>query len=238
MVFAGIYPVEGSDYPLLRDALDRLKLNDASLFYEPETSTALGFGFRCGFLGLLHMEIVQERLEREYNLDILATAPSVEYYVTPTGGPLVKVDNPSDFPASGDIEKIEEPWMDISIFTPTRYIGTIMDLVTTRRGTFKEMKYIEAERVLLNYQIPLAELITDFYDQLKSRTQGYASLDYSFGGYQEAVRKDVLAKCYGGDITRKRKLLEKQKEGKKRLKMVGNVEIPQEAFMSILSLGD
>ncbi len=302
MVFAGVYPVEGNDYPLLRDALDRLKLNDASLFYEPETSTALGFGFRCGFLGLLHMEIVQERLEREYNLDILATAPSVEYYVTKTDGEVVKVDNPSDFPSQEKVEKIEEPWMDISIFTPTRYIGTIMDLVTTRRGTFKEMKYIEAERVLLTYQMPLAELIVDFYDQLKSRTQGYASLDYSFGGYQEAdlvkldilvngvpvdalslvlhrdkayhqgrtlverlrrliprqlfevpiqaaigsrviaresvkaLRKDVLAKCYGGDVTRKRKLLEKQKEGKKRMKMVGNVEIPQEAFMAILSL--
>jgi GTP-binding protein LepA len=304
MVFAGIYPVEGNEYPLLRDALDRLKLNDASLFYEPETSTALGFGFRCGFLGLLHMEIIQERIEREYNLDILATAPSVEYYVTKTDGEVLEVDNPSQVPDAGEIEKIEEPWMDISIFTPTRYIGTIMDLVTTRRGAFKEMKYIEAERVLLNYQIPLAELITDFYDQLKSRTQGYASLDYSFGGYQEAdlvkldilvnsvpvdalslilhrekayvqgrqlveklrkliprqlfevpiqaaissrviaretvkaVRKDVLAKCYGGDVSRKRKLLEKQKEGKKRLKMVGNVEIPQEAFMAILSLGD
>lgn len=304
MVFAGFYPVEGNDYPLLRDALDRLKLNDASLFYEPETSTALGFGFRCGFLGLLHMEIVQERLEREYNLDILATAPSVEYYVTKTDGEAVKVDNPSDFPSQEKIEKIEEPWMAISIFTPTRYIGTIMDLVTTRRGTFKEMKYIEPERVLLTYQMPLAELIVDFYDQLKSRTQGYASLDYSFGGYQEAdlvkldilvngvpvdalslvlhrdkayhqgrtlveklrrliprqlfevpiqaaigsrviaresvraLRKDVLAKCYGGDVTRKRKLLEKQKEGKKRMKMVGNVEIPQEAFMAILSLED
>jgi GTP-binding protein LepA len=304
MVFAGIYPVEGSDYPLLRDALDRLNLNDASLFYEPETSNALGFGFRCGFLGLLHMEIVQERLEREYNLDILATAPSVEYHVTPSNGPMVEVDNPSDFPASGDIEKIEEPWMDISIFTPTRYIGAIMDLVTTRRGTFKEMQYIEAERVLLSYHMPLAELIVDFYDHLKSRTQGYASLDYSFSGYQEAdlvkldilvngypvdalslivhrdkayhqgrilveklrsliprqlfevpiqaaigsriiaretvkaMRKDVLAKCYGGDISRKRKLLEKQKEGKKRLKMVGNVEIPQEAFMAVLSLGE
>jgi len=302
MVFAGIYPVEGNEYPLLRDALDRLKLNDASLFYEPETSTALGFGFRCGFLGLLHMEIVQERIEREYNLDILATAPSVEYYVTKNNGEALRVDNPSDVPDSGEIEKIEEPWMDISIFTPARYIGTIMDLVTTRRGTFSEMKYIETERVLLTYNIPLAELITDFYDQLKSRTQGYASLDYSFGRYQEAdlvkldilvnavpvdalsliihrdkayaqgrllveklrrliprqlfevpiqaaigshiiaretvkaMRKDVLAKCYGGDVTRKRKLLEKQKEGKKRLKMVGNVEIPQEAFMAILSL--
>ena len=304
MVFAGIYPVEGNEYPLLRDALDRLKLNDASLFYEPETSTALGFGFRCGFLGLLHMEIVQERIEREYNLDILATAPSVEYHVYKTNGEMLEVDNPSDIPGEDEIEKIEEPWMDISIFTPTRYIGTIMDLVTTRRGTFKEMKYIEAERVLLTYSIPLAELITDFYDQLKSRTQGYASLDYTIGGYHEAdlvkldilvnavpvdalslilhrdkaytqgrslveklrrliprqlfevpiqaaigsriiaretvkaVRKDVLAKCYGGDITRKRKLLEKQKEGKKRLKMVGNVEIPQEAFMAILSLED
>ncbi len=304
MVFAGIYPVEGSDYPLLRDALDRLKLNDASLFYEPETSNALGFGFRCGFLGLLHMEIIQERLEREYGLDILATAPSVEYLVTPTNGPMVTVDNPSDFPASGDIEKIEEPWMDISIFTPARYIGTIMDLVTTRRGTFKEMKYIEAERVLLTYKMPLQELIIDFYDQLKSRTQGYASLDYSFSDYLaadlvkldilvngypvdalslilhrdkayvqgrmlveklrsliprqlfevpiqaaigsriiaretvKAMRKDVLAKCYGGDISRKRKLLEKQKEGKKRMKVVGNVEIPQEAFMAILSLGE
>jgi GTP-binding protein LepA len=250
------------------------------------------------------MEIIQERIEREYNLDILATAPSVEYYVTKSNGEVLRVDNPSDVPDPGEIEKIEEPWMDISIFTPARYIGTIMDLVTTRRGTFSEMKYIETERVLLTYNIPLAELITDFYDQLKSRTQGYASLDYSFGRYQEAdlvkldilvnavpvdalsliihrdkafaqgrllveklrkliprqlfevpiqaaigshiiaretvkaMRKDVLAKCYGGDITRKRKLLEKQKEGKKRLKMVGNVEIPQEAFMAILSLDE
>ena len=304
MVFAGVYPVEGNEYPLLRDALDRLKLNDASLFYEPETSNALGFGFRCGFLGLLHMEIVQERIEREYHLDILATAPSVEYYVTTSNGEVLRVDNPSDVPDPGEIEKIEEPWMDISIFTPARYIGTIMDLVTTRRGTFSEMRYIETERVLLTYGIPLAELITDFYDQLKSRTQGYASLDYSFGRYSEAdlvkldilvnsvpvdalsliihrdkayaqgrllveklrrliprqlfevpiqaaigshiiaretvkaMRKDVLAKCYGGDVTRKRKLLEKQKEGKKRLKMVGNVEIPQEAFMAILSLDE
>src|SRR5579875_1450425 len=294
MVFAGIYPVEGNDYPLLRDALDRLKLNDAALFYEPETSNALGFGFRCGFLGLLHMEIVQERLEREYNLDILATAPSVEYLVTRDNGEVLKIDNPSKMPDAGVIEKIEEPVMDISIFTPSRYIGTIMDLVTTRRGSFKEM----------TYSIPLAELITDFYDQLKSRTQGYASLDYTYGGYAEAdlvkldilvngvpvdalslilhrekayvqgrslteklrrliprqlfevpiqaaigsrviaretvkaMRKDVLAKCYGGDVTRKRKLLEKQKEGKKRMKMVGSVEIPQEAFMAILSLSE
>jgi GTP-binding protein LepA len=281
-----------------------LQLNDASLFYEPETSGALGFGFRCGFLGLLHMEIVQERLEREYNLDILATAPSVAYLVTKMDGTPIEVANPSAMPSFGDIEKIEEPWMDISIFTPSRYIGTIMDLVTTRRGTYKDLKYIEAERVLLTYSMPLAELIIDFYDQLKTRTQGYASLDYSFGGYHEsdlvkldilvnsvavdalslivhrekayhqgralveklrsliprqlfevpiqaaigarvisretvkAMRKDVLAKCYGGDISRKRKLLEKQKEGKKRMKVVGNVEIPQEAFMAVLSLGE
>jgi len=303
MVFAGLYPVEGNEYALLRDALDRLKLNDAALFYEPETSNALGFGFRCGFLGLLHMEIVQERLEREYNLDILATAPSVEYHVTKIGGEFVVVDNPSEMPSFGEIEKIEEPSMDISIFTPSRYIGTIMDLVTSRRGTYKDLKYIEAERVLLTYSMPLAEVIVDFYDQLKLRTQGYASLDYSFAGYQEAdlvkldilvnavpvdalsliihrdnayhqgralveklrsliprqlfdvpvqaaigsrvisretvkaLRKDVLAKCYGGDVSRKRKLLEKQKEGKRRMKMVGNVEIPQEAFMAVLSLG-
>lgn len=303
MVFAGLYPVEGNEYPLLRDALDRLKLNDAALFYEPETSNALGFGFRCGFLGLLHMEIIQERLEREYNLDILATAPSVEYYVTKTGGELVVVDNPSEMPSFGEIEAIEEPSMDIAIFTPSRYIGTIMELVTSRRGVYKDLKYIEAERVLLTYAMPLAEVIVDFYDQLKSRTQGYASLDYSFAGYQQAdlvkldilvnavpvdalslilhrdsayhqgralveklrsliprqlfdvpvqaaigsrviaretvkaLRKDVLAKCYGGDVSRKRKLLEKQKEGKKRMKMVGNVEIPQEAFMAVLSLG-
>jgi GTP-binding protein LepA len=296
--------VEGNDYPLLRDALDRLQLNDAALLYEPETSNALGFGFRCGFLGLLHMEIIQERIEREYNLDILATAPSVEYYVTRDNGETLKIDNPSEMPDPGTIDRIEEPIMDISIFTPSRYIGTIMDLVTTRRGNFKEMKYIEAERVLITYTIPLAELITDFYDQLKSRTQGYASLDYSYGGYQaadlvkldilvngvpvdalslilhrdkaytqgrslterlrkliprqlfevpiqaaigsrviaretvKAMRKDVLAKCYGGDVSRKRKLLEKQKEGKKRMKMVGSVEIPQDAFMAILSLGE
>jgi GTP-binding protein LepA len=304
MVFAGLYPIDSNDYPLLREALDRLKLNDAALHYEPETSNALGFGFRCGFLGLLHMEIIQERLEREYNLEILATAPSVEYHVTKIGGELIKVDNPSEMPNFGEIEKIEEPHMDISIFTPSRYIGTIMDLVTTRRGIYKDLKYIEAERVLLTYSMPLAELIVDFYDQLKSRTQGYASLDYSFAGYKEAdlvkldilvngisvdalslimhrdnsyhrgralveklrsliprqlfevpiqaaigsrviaretvkaMRKDVLSKCYGGDITRKRKLLEKQKEGKKRMKMVGSVEIPQEAFMAVLSLGE
>ena len=303
MVFAGIYPVEGDDYPLLRDALDRLKLNDASLVYEPESSVALGFGFRCGFLGLLHMEIIQERLEREYQLDILATAPSVEYWVTKTDDSRLGVHNPAELPPAGEIAWIEEPIMDISIFTPSRYIGTIMDLVTSRRGVFREMKYIEEDRVHLTYRMPLGELIVDFYDQLKSRTQGYASLDYSFHEYQEAdlvkldvlvngqpvdalsliahrdkayhlgreltdrlkeliprqlfevpiqaaigsrivaretvkaLRKNVLAKCYGGDVTRKRKLLEKQKEGKKRMKRVGSVEIPQEAFMAVLSLG-
>jgi GTP-binding protein LepA len=304
MVYAGIFPVEGDDYPLLRDALDRLKLNDAALVFEPENSVALGFGFRCGFLGLLHMEIVQERLEREYNLDILASAPSVEYVVTTTSGEAISVHNPSELPPAGEIAKIEEPVMDISIFTPARYIGTIMDLVTTRRGEFRNMAYIEEDRVHLTYRMPLAELIVDFYDQLKSRTQGYASLDYTFAAYQEAdlvkldilvngapvdalslithkdkafvqgrqlteklkeliprqlfevpiqaavgsriiaretvraMRKNVLAKCYGGDVTRKRKLLEKQKEGKKRMKRVGNVEIPQEAFMAVLSLTD
>ena len=302
MVFAGLYPVESSDYPLLRDALDRLKLNDASLIYEPENSIALGFGFRCGFLGLLHMEIIQERLEREYDLDILATAPSVEYVVTKQNNETLAIDNPAELPPLGEVLKIEEPWMDISIFAPSRYIGALMELVTSRRGVFKDMKYIEEDRVHLTYQMPLAELIIDFYDQLKSRTQGYASLDYNFADYREAdlvkldllvagepvdalslithrdkayyigralverlrqliprqlfevpiqaavgqrviaretvkaLRKNVLAKCYGGDVTRKRKLLEKQKEGKKRLKRVGNVEIPQEAFMAMLSL--
>jgi GTP-binding protein LepA len=302
MVFAGIFPVDGDDYPLLRDALDRLKLNDASLVYEPENSVALGFGFRCGFLGLLHMEIIQERLEREYNLDILMTAPSVEYLVTKTSGEQIYVHNPSELPAPNEFVAIEEPVMDISIFTPARYIGTIMDLVTTRRGEFRDMKYIEEDRVHLTYRMPLGELIVDFYDQLKSRTQGYASLDYSFYRYEEsdlvkldilvngqavdalsmmihrdkaqsqgrvlaerlkeliprqlfevpiqaaigsriiaretvkAMRKNVLAKCYGGDVTRKRKLLEKQKEGKRRMKRVGSVEIPQEAFMAMLSL--
>ncbi len=304
MVFAGIFPVEGDDYPLLRDALDRLKLNDASLVYEPENSVALGFGFRCGFLGLLHMEIIQERLEREYSLDILMTAPSVEYVVVKTTGERIYVHNPSELPAPNEYEKVEEPVMEISIFTPSRYIGTIMDLVTTRRGIFRDMKYIEEDRVHLTYRMPLGELIVDFYDQLKSRTQGYASLDYTFASYEEsdlvkldilvngqpvdalsmmlhrdkaqqqgrvlaerlkeliprqlfevpiqaavgsriiaretvkAMRKNVLAKCYGGDVTRKRKLLEKQKEGKRRMKRVGSVEIPQEAFMAMLTLGE
>ncbi|HZC04739.1 MAG TPA: translation elongation factor 4 [Ktedonobacterales bacterium] len=302
MVYAGLFPVEGDDYPLLRDALERLRLNDAALVFDPESSVALGFGFRCGFLGLLHMEIIQERLEREYNLDILVTAPSVEYLVTRTNGEQVTVHNPAELPTPTEIEKIEEPVMDISIFAPARYIGAIMDLVTTRRGEYRQMTYIEDDRVHLTYRMPLGELIVDFYDQLKSRTQGYASLDYTFAKYEaadlvkldilvnaqpvdalslithkdkaaqqgrllvdklkdliprqlfevplqaaigsriiaretvRAMRKNVLAKCYGGDITRKRKLLEKQKAGKKRMKRVGSVEIPQEAFMAVLSL--
>jgi GTP-binding protein LepA len=304
MVFAGLYPVESNAYVDLREALEKLKLNDAALSYQPETSAALGFGFRCGFLGLLHMEIVRERLEREYNLELLITAPSVEYQVLLTDGEVITVDNPSEMPDVVRIASIEEPVMQISVFTPTRYIGTIMDLVTNKRGTFETMDYLDPQRVLLKYKIPLAEVVIDFYDQLKSRTQGYASLDYALAGYQaadlvkldilvnstpvdalsmiahrdfafangrtlveklrrliprqmfevpiqaaignkivaretvKAMRKDVLSKCYGGDITRKRKLLEKQKEGKKRMKMVGSVEIPQEAFMAILSLND
>ncbi|HEX5166344.1 MAG TPA: translation elongation factor 4 [Thermomicrobiales bacterium] len=304
MVFAGFFPVNNEDYTELRDALDRLQLNDASLVFEPESSDALGFGFRCGFLGLLHMEIIQERLEREYNLDLLATAPSVEYEVLKMTGETILVDNPSDLPDPGVIEEIREPWMDITIISPARYIGTVMDLITNRRGNFDSMDYLDEDRVSLKFGMPLGELIVDFYDQLKSRTQGYASLDYAFHSMRPAdlvkldvlvngvpvdalsmithrgdayyrgralvqqlrkliprqmfevpiqaavgsriisretiaaMRKNVLSKCYGGDITRKRKLLEKQKEGKARMKMVGNVEIPQEAFMAILTLGD
>ncbi len=304
MVFAGFYPVETNDYPLLRDALDKLKLNDASLTYEPETSAALGFGFRCGFLGLLHMEIVQERLEREYGLNLLATAPSVEYHVLKNSGDVISVDNPAEMPDASEIAEIEEPWMHIQVFTPKDYIGQVMDLVVARRGTFDKMEYLDEQRVMLGYLMPLSELIVDFYDQLKSRTRGYASLDYSFADYRpsdlvklnilvneepvdalsmivhkdyahprgaalarrlkevipqqlfpvpiqaaigghiiaretiRALRKDVLAKCYGGDITRKRKLLEKQKAGKKRMKRFGTIEIPQEAFMAVLKLGD
>ena len=304
MVFAGFFPVNSEDYPDLRDALERLQLNDAALVFEPESSDALGFGFRCGFLGLLHMEIIQERLEREYKLDLLATAPSVEYEVVKINGDTLLVDNPSELPDVGVVAEIREPFMNLTIISPTRYIGTIMELVTTRHGEFETMDYLDEERVSLKFGMPLGEVIVDFYDQLKSRTQGYASLDYQFNSMRpadlvkldvlvngvpvdalsmithredayfrgralvsqlktliprqmfevpiqaaigsriisretiKAMRKNVLAKCYGGDITRKRKLLEKQKEGKSRMKMVGNVEIPQEAFMAVLSLGD
>ncbi len=302
MVFAGLYPLDSDEYPALRDALDKLKLNDASLVYEPESSDALGFGFRCGFLGLLHMEIVQERIEREFGIGLLATAPSVEYEVVTIGGTILTVDNPSEMPPTGEIAEIREPWMDISIISPTRYIGALMELVTGRRGEFVKMDYLDEDRVHLTYRMPLGELIVDFYDELKSRTQGYASLDYHLAGmlpsdlvkldilvngvpvdalslithrdeaYQRgrtlveklrrliprqlfdvpiqaaigsrviaretirAMRKNVIAKCYGGDVSRKRKLLEKQKEGKARMKMVGSVEIPQEAFMAVLDL--
>ncbi len=304
MVFAGLYPVESSDYQYLREALEKLKLNDASLSFEPESSAALGFGFRCGFLGLLHMEIVQERIEREYNLDILTTSPSVEYRVTTTNGTILTLDNPSDLPPPNEIAEIAEPWVKISVVTPTRYIGAIMELVSQRRGNFDKMEYLDETRVLLTYDLPFSEILVEFYDQLKSRTQGYASLDYTLEGYRAeklvklevlvngqpvdalsmithvdrayprgkelteklrkliprqlfevpiqaaigskiiaretipAIRKNVLAKCYGGDVTRKRKLLEKQAEGKKRMKRVGNVEIPQEAFMAVLKLSD
>ncbi|MCL5951307.1 MAG: translation elongation factor 4 [Chloroflexi bacterium] len=304
MVFAGFYPVETNDYPLLRDALDKLKLNDASLTYLPETSAALGFGFRCGFLGLLHLEIVQERLEREYDVNLIATAPSVEYRVLKNSGDIVTVDNPAEMPDPVEIAEIEEPWMNIQVFTPKEFIGQVMDLVTARRGEFDRMEYLDEARVMLAYRMPLSELIVDFYDQLKSRTRGYASLDYTFANYRasdlvklnvlvneepvdalsmivhkdraftrgaalarrlkeviprqlfpvpiqaamggrivaretiRAMRKDVLAKCYGGDITRKRKLLEKQKKGKKRMKRFGTIEIPQEAFMAVLKLGE
>ncbi len=303
MVFAGLYPVDGESYPLLRDALERLQLNDASLTYVPESSLALGFGFRCGFLGLLHMEIIQERLEREYDLDLIVTAPSVEYEVVLHGDKTMLVDNPAELPSPGEIVEIREPWMKITIIAPSRYIGAIMDLVTTRRGIYEELSYLDEDRAQLKFDMPLGELIIDFYDQLKSRTQGYASLDYMFDVMRpadlvkldvlvngasvdalslithrdeayykgrelvgtlrgliprqmfdvpiqasigsriiaretvKAMRKNVLAKCYGGDVSRKRKLLEKQKEGKARMKIVGNVEIPQEAFLAVLSLG-
>ncbi len=302
MVFAGIYPVEADDYPELRESLDKLQLNDASLTFEPETSQALGFGFRAGFLGLFHMEIIQERIEREYLLDVLFTAPSVEYEVGLIDETTALVDSPAELPDESKIVEIREPWMTIEIITPTDYYGPIMELVTGRRGIYKSQEYPAPHRVQLNFEIPLAEIIVDFFDDLKSRTKGYASLDYQFLEYRpeslqkleilvngepvdalaaivhekeafhkgqrlitklkeiiprqlfdvaiqaaaggrvisranvKATRKDVLAKCYGGDISRKKKLLEKQKRGKKRLKMVGNVEIPQEAFMAVLKL--
>jgi GTP-binding protein LepA len=305
LVFAGIYPIVGSDYPLLRDAMEKLHLNDASFSFEPETSVALGFGFRCGFLGLLHMEIVQERLEREFNQELIASAPSVEYKVVLINNQgTVEVDNPSKMPDAGVIEEIEEPWVKLGIVTPSTYIGTLMELTKNRRGTFLEMQYLDPKRVLLNFELPLAEVIVDFYDQLKTRTQGYASMDFEEIGYRAAnlvkvdvlvagepvdalsvivhrdraqaigrelvhrlrgliprqmfevavqaaigsnviaretvaaMRKNVLAKCYGGDITRKRKLLEKQKEGKQRMKRVGSVEIPQEAFLAVLRMDE
>ncbi|MGI5835126.1 MAG: translation elongation factor 4, partial [Chloroflexota bacterium] len=304
MVFAGLFPVMGEDYGALRDALDKLRLNDASLTYEPENSVALGFGFRCGFLGTLHMEIIQERLEREYNLDLLVTSPSVEYRVYTTDGQEITVDSPSKLPPAGEIERIEEPWVRVNVLMPSRYIGTIMEMMQGRRADFLRMDYLDEQRVMVVYDMPFAEMLVEFYDQLKSRTQGYASLDYSHEGYREsklvkldilvngqpvdalsmmchtdkaypqgrelvsklrkliprqmfevpiqaaigskiiaretisAMRKNVLAKCYGGDITRKRKLLEKQAEGKKRMKRVGNVDIPQEAFMAVLKLSN
>lgn len=304
MVFAGIYPVEGEDYDDLRDALEKLQLNDASLDFQPETSQALNFGFRCGFLGLFHMEIIQERLEREYDLDIVVTAPSVEYEVVMNDGSVKLIDSPVQLPEENLFQEIREPWMKLQIFSPMEFYGTIMELVRKRRGIFMSQDYPAPDRVQLNFEIPLAELIVNFFDELKSRTKGYASMDYHVAEYRpgnlvkvevlvggeavdalaaivykedayhkgqllvtklkgliprqmydvaiqassqgrvisranvKALRKDVLAKCYGGDITRKRKLLEKQKRGKRRMKMVGSVEIPQEAFMAVLQLSD
>ncbi|MBM7870214.1 GTP-binding protein LepA [Clostridium pascui] len=300
MVFSGIYPVDGAKYDELKEALEKLQINDAALSFEPETSIALGFGFRCGFLGLLHMDIIQERIEREFNLDIITTAPSVVYKIIKTDGTELEITNPTNLPDATEIDYMEEPVVKASIITPSEYVGAIMDLSQTRRGTFKDMQYLETTRVVLNYDIPLNEIIYDFFDALKSRSRGYASLDYEIKGYQrtelvkldillngdivdalsmivpqerayargrgiaeklkeiiprqmfeipiqaavgskvlaretvKALRKDVLAKCYGGDISRKKKLLEKQKEGKKRMRQVGSVEVPQEAFMSIL----
>ncbi|HOT99525.1 MAG TPA: translation elongation factor 4 [Anaerolineaceae bacterium] len=302
MVFAGVYPVEGEDFPDLKEALEKLQLNDASLTFEPESSEALNFGFRCGFLGLFHMEIIQERIEREYDLDVVFTAPSVEYKVDLTDGSTIMIDSPADLPDEGRIKEIYEPWMSLQIFSPTEYYGVIMEMVRKRRGIYINQEYPAANRVQLNFEIPLSEIIVDFFDLLKSNTHGYASMDYQFLEYRagdlvklqillneepvdaltaivhsqdayhkgqalvsklkeiipqqlftipiqayaegrvisranvKALRKDVLAKCYGGDITRKKKLLEKQKRGKKRMKMVGSVEIPQEAFMAILRL--
>lgn len=305
MVFAGIYPTEGEDYELLKEALEKLQLNDAALVYQPETSNALNFGFRCGFLGLFHMEIVQERLEREYDLDIVATAPSVEYEIVKAHtGEVVLIDSPAELPDPSEVEEVREPWMEVHIFTPDEYYGAVMELVMNRRGEFIGQEYPAPGRVVLKFELPLAEIIVDFYDKLKSGTRGYASMDYEFLGYRasnlvklevlvnktpvdalamivhnddayhrgqklvtqlkkeiprqmfevpiqaavgkrvisratvKALRKDVLAKCYGGDVTRKRKLLERQKKGKKRMKMIGNVEVPQEAFLAVLKLGD
>ncbi len=302
MVFCGIYPADGAHYSDLREALEKLQLNDASLSFDPETSVALGFGFRCGFLGLLHMEIIQERLEREYNLDLITTAPSVVYHITKTNGETISIDNPTNYPDPAIIKSAEEPIANAHIYSPADYVGNIMELCQERRGVFKDMKYIDTDRVDIHYELPLNEIIYDFFDVLKSRTRGYASFDYELMGYVKsdlvkldimlngevvdalsfiihadkayprarkmveklkekiprqlfeipvqaciggkiiaretvkAMRKDVLAKCYGGDITRKKKLLEKQKEGKKRMRQLGTVQVPQEAFMSVLKL--
>ncbi|MUG22949.1 elongation factor 4 [Paenibacillus macerans] len=304
MVFCGLYPIETSDYNDLREALEKLQLNDASLSFEPETSSALGFGFRCGFLGLLHMDVIQERIEREFNIPLITTAPSVIYKVTLTNGETISIDNPSNYPEVGKIDHVEEPFVKAAIIVPNDYVGTVMELCQNKRGEFVNMEYLDTTRVTITYQIPLSEIVYDFFDQLKSGTKGYASFDYELSGYRQsnlvkmdillngeqvdalsfivhrdrayhrgriiceklreliprqmfevpiqasigtkivaretvkAMRKNVLAKCYGGDISRKRKLLEKQKEGKKRMKQVGSVEVPQEAFMAVLKIDD
>ncbi|MNJ40203.1 Elongation factor 4 [compost metagenome] len=304
MVFCGLYPIDTSDYNDLREALEKLELNDASLSFEPETSSALGFGFRCGFLGLLHMDVIQERIEREFNIPLITTAPSVIYKVSLTNGETISIDNPSNYPEVGKIDHVEEPYVKASIIVPNDFVGTVMELCQGKRGEFINMEYLDTTRVTITYQIPLSEIVYDFFDQLKSSTKGYASFDYELSGYRQsnlvkmdillngeqvdalsfivhrerayhrgraiceklreliprqmfevpiqasvgtkivaretvkAMRKNVLAKCYGGDISRKRKLLEKQKEGKKRMKQVGNVEVPQEAFMAVLKIDD
>ncbi|HBQ25368.1 MAG TPA: elongation factor 4, partial [Syntrophomonas sp.] len=304
MVYCGLYPLENNDFERLRDALDRLKLNDASLFYEPESSDALGFGFRCGFLGLLHLEIIRERLEREYDLSLLATAPSVVYKILLTDGSELYVQNPTHWPSAQKTEQVMEPYVKASIMAPNDYVGAIMELCQEKRGSFITMEYLTSQRVMITYKLPLSEILYDFFDALKSRTRGYASLDYEIIGYEasdlvkldimlngevvdalsfiahndrayyqaraivdklrriiprqmyevviqaaigskiiaresvKAMRKDVLAKCYGGDITRKKKLLEKQKEGKKKMKQIGRVEVPKDAFMTVMNIED
>ena len=301
MVFCGMYPIDSKQYQDLRDALDKLKLSDAALIYEPETSQALGFGFRCGFLGLLHMDIIKERISREFGIELIATAPSVNYHVYLTNGKMVEIDNPSQLPSIQEIDRIEEPFVRATIMSPTDYIGAVMDLCQKKRGNFIDMQYVDETRAVIHYNMPLLEIVYDFFDKLKSYTKGYASFDYEIGDYEssklvkmdimlngevvdalstivhkdfaysrgkvlveklkeiiprqmfeipvqavinhkviarsdiKAMRKDVLAKCYGGDISRKKKLLEKQKEGKKKMKAIGSVDVPQEAFLAILS---